>query len=339
MKKKILIISIVIAAVIAAVVGYVVFADKMNIPKNSVYYWKTDFYLDNEEKDFLERHDIGRIYMRFFDVDINDNNSFSDKCAPIASLDMFGHSDVFLHYIENLDIVPVVFITQSAIREYATFTDDLAHRLCAMCSNFGITIGEVQFDCDWTESTRDDFFQFLKDERLALKKYFGKDIMLSSTIRLHQLAQTPPDVDRGVLMCYNTGRFKDFDTNNSILDIEDIKPYMKYLKSYKLPLSLALPTYSWYIEFDENKEFSRLNRSDYTDYELKPYEGNVYELEPEYQGQGKRYVRYEKVSAETILQAKKLVEDECGSLPTVLYHLDSEQLLKYTDYEIDSFFN
>lgn len=87
MKKKILIISIVIAAILVAVVGYVVFADKMNIPKNSVYYWKTNLCLDDEELDFLERHDIGRMYLRFFDVDINDNNSFSDKCAPVASID------------------------------------------------------------------------------------------------------------------------------------------------------------------------------------------------------------------------------------------------------------
>ncbi len=339
MKKKILIISIVIAAILVAVVGYVVFADKMNIPKNSVYYWKTNLCLDDEELDFLERHDIGRMYLRFFDVDINDNNSFSDKCAPVASLDMFYFGEEFLHNMENIDIVPVVFITKAAIREYATFTDDLAHRLYAMCNGFGFTIGEVQFDCDWTESTRDDFFQFLKDERQALKKYFGKDIMLSSTIRLHQLAQTPPDVEYGVLMCYNTGRFKNFDTKNSILDIEDIRPYMKYLKSYKLPLSLALPTYSWYVEFDENKKFVRLNRSDYDDYQIKNVEDNVYELEIEYQGQERRYVRYEQVSSETILLAKKMVEDQCGSLPIVLYHLDSQQLSKYSEDEIDSFFN
>ncbi|MBO7571220.1 MAG: hypothetical protein J6T48_03610 [Bacteroidales bacterium] len=340
MKKKILIIAIVIAAALVTIVLYNVFVDKLNIPKNSIYYWQTDFYLDDDEIGFLDQHDIKRIYLRFFDVDINDDNNFSDKCAPVATLDidMYNGKD-FSDFFEKIDIVPVVFITQEAIREYSSFTDDLAHRLYAMCHDFKLTINEVQFDCDWTGSTRDDFFQFLKDERLALKKYFGKDIMLSSTIRFHQLAQTPPEVEYGVLMCYNTGHFKDFDTKNSILDVEDIKPYMKYLKSYKLPLSLALPTYSWFVEFDENKKFVRLNRYCYDDYQIKNVEGNVYEVDVEYQGQETKYVRYEQVSSETILHAKKMVEDQCGSLPTVLYHLDSKQLSKYSEDEIDSFFN
>ncbi|MDE6271177.1 MAG: hypothetical protein K2M12_10050, partial [Muribaculaceae bacterium] len=29
---------------------------------NSVYYWKTVFNLDNDDRDFLKRHDVGRIY-------------------------------------------------------------------------------------------------------------------------------------------------------------------------------------------------------------------------------------------------------------------------------------
>ena len=42
MKKNVLIISIVIAAVLAAFVGHSVFTDKLDIPKNSVYYGNTD---------------------------------------------------------------------------------------------------------------------------------------------------------------------------------------------------------------------------------------------------------------------------------------------------------
>ena len=72
--------------------------------------------------------------------------------------------------------------------------------------------------------------QFLKEVRPSLEGYFQKKIRISSTIRLHQLAQTPPEADYGVLMCYNTGDLKDFNTKNSILDVKDVKPYLKYLK-------------------------------------------------------------------------------------------------------------
>ena len=151
------------------------------------------------------------------------------------------------------------------------------------------------------------------DVRKALKTYFGKDIKVSSTIRLHQLAQTPPAVDYGVLMCYNTGDFKDFKTKNAILDIKDVQPYAKYLKQYKLPLKLALPDYSWDVEFDGNKSFV-------------PKEAV-------------KYIRHEEVSAKTILDVKALVEKNYGKMPIVLYHLDSVQLSKYNDDEIKAFFD
>ena len=35
---------------------------------NSIYYWKTVFELDSVELSFLQKHNIGRIYLRMFDV-------------------------------------------------------------------------------------------------------------------------------------------------------------------------------------------------------------------------------------------------------------------------------
>lgn len=101
-------------------------------------------------------------------------------------------------------------------------------------------------------------FLHLKEVRKSLNDYFQKEIKLSSTIRLHQLAQTPPDVDYGVLMYYNTGNFKDYKTEISILDIKDVKPYLKYLKSYDLPLTLGLPVYEWNVAGDSESELWRL---------------------------------------------------------------------------------
>ena len=306
---------------------------------NAVYYWQTWFQTNNYEKQFLADNNIQTMYIRFFDVDLNNGWNNQDKCKPVATI-TFSNDEV----LPNVNIVPVVFITPEAIKEHTTFTDHLAHRIHAMCVKNTIPINEVQFDCDWTESTRDDYFQFLVDVRKALKTYFGKDIVISSTIRLHQLQQDPPAVDYGVLMCYNTGDFKNFDTKNAILDVKDVKPYVKHLKNYALPLKLALPDYSWVVEFDASKSFMRLNRynNEYYSYDtakLHRLGDGIYEITGEVPDNALKYIRHNEVSAETILEVKSLVEKNYGKMPIVLYHLDSVQLSKYNHDEIKAFFD
>jgi len=34
----------------------------------AVYYWNTAFRIDSLKRDFLDRHQIGKIYVRYFDV-------------------------------------------------------------------------------------------------------------------------------------------------------------------------------------------------------------------------------------------------------------------------------
>ena len=305
--------------------------------ENSVYYWRTWYSTNDYENRFLADNTVQTMYIRFFDVEPSPEWNDHDKCSPVATVCFPDEQD-----FRNFNVVPVVFITPEAIQKYETFTDHLAHRIYAMCVKNNIEIKEVQFDCDWTKSTREAYFQFLVDVRKALKTYFGKDIVLSSTIRLHQLAQTPPAVDYGVLMCYNTGDFKDFNTRNAILDIKDVQPYAKYLKSYALPLKLALPVYSWNVEFDTQKSFVRLIRNPEDNYDttrLKSLGNGMYEIAGDIPEKAVKYVRQEKVSAETILEVKKLVEKEYGKMPVVLYHLDSVQLSKYNDDEIKAFFD
>mgnify|MGYP007056157007 CR=1 FL=1 len=300
---------------------------------NAVYYWRTSFYLNDYERNFLLQNNIKKIYLRFFDVDVNKHLAYNDKCAPVATTS-FGCIP------DDVEIIPVIFITPKAIKEYVSFSDNLVHRLYAMCQNHGIDIEEVQFDCDWTTSTRDDYFQFLKKVEPVLRSYFKKQIKISSTIRLHQLAQDPPEVAYGVLMCYNTGDFKDYETDNSILDVKDVKPYLKNLKKYNLPLALALPVYSWCVEFDKDKHFAQLNKSDYsvTDTTLFNHlKDNRYEMRMTYPKSPTHYVRYELPSAETILRVKQMVQKR-NNMPVVLFHLDENQLSKYTEDEIKAFY-
>ena len=303
-------------------------------PSNGVYYWRTTFKLDPAERLFLSENGVNKMYVRFFDVDLNPDTMSMEKCVPVATIDF---ADTLP---QSVEIVPTVFITPQAIVHYRDFTKNFARRLYAMCDYNHITPNEVQFDCDWTATTRDSFFAFLKEIRASLGEYF-EGIRISSTIRLHQLSQTPPPVDEGVLMCYNTGNFRDFRAKNSILDAEDVGPYMKYLKSYDLPLSFALPVYSWNVEFDSHKKFLRLNNGQYDFSDtvvFKALGNNVYLFKED--GEEDIYIRYESVEAEKLLEVKEMLRENRGhNSNIILYHLDLQQIQKYSKDEITDFYH
>ncbi len=122
-------------------------------------------------------------------------------------------------------------------------------------------IREMQFDCDWTESTRDKYFELL----LCLKdKLQEKGASLSATIRLHQVRfferTGVPPADRGMLMFYNMGRLEAWDEPNSILNLPAAEPYLKDFGSYPLPLGLALPLFRWGVLFRDGEMIRLLNQ-------------------------------------------------------------------------------
>lgn len=288
---------------------------------NSIYYWKTTFKVDSAEMNFLKRHDINRIYLRMFDVATEQNYATGGvDIVPIATTKFTSAVP------KNIDIVPVTYITTDALRvmagkeaEYATL---IVERLLAMVSyNECGNISEVQLDCDWTKTTRESYNQLCRIVKDTLN---SKDIALSITVRLHQLQETAPCADRGVLMLYNTGELKNPDTRNSILDIDDVKPYIK-TKKYPLPLSYAFPVFGWSVKFENNK-FVSIIPTDIADSEESsavPKTDNV-------------HIRYERPASAEILAVKKLVEKNLGKPANgnILFHLDSRQLKNYTNDEI-----
>lgn len=108
---------------------------------------------------------------------------------------------------------------------------------------------EILIDCDWTNSTREPFFDFLKELKLLCKKEFR----VSATIRLHQYRYQEktgvPPVSRGLLMCYNIDELKNIDTKNSIFGYAGLAPYIDGVKAYPLELDIALPMFSWGVWF------------------------------------------------------------------------------------------
>ena len=288
---------------------------------NAIYYWRTTFALDSIERDFLQRHNIERIYLRMFDVAAELNPETDGyEAVPIATTRFPDDNDESAQTVpEGIEIVPTVYITLDALRtmqgEEAKYAELMVERLRAMASyNKCGKIREMQFDCDWTASTRASFVKLCS---VARERLHADTIALSATIRLHQLAEKAPPVDCGVLMLYNTGALKNPDTHNSILDIKDVRPYLRKRKC-NIPLGYAYPTFGWGVRFHDGK-FQRI----------------VSRPEVESLDDGDT-IRIERPTADEILEVKSLVEKELG-LPShrnILYHLDNEQLKYYTDDEI-----
>ena len=204
----------------------------------SVYYWSTTFSMDSAKTAFLHAHHIKKMYVRYFDVIIDANGNV----MPNATIDFRDKMP------RGIDIIPVVFIVNDCMKKDIS---DLHGKILARILQMNETndvagVKEIQIDCDWTRSTRNAYFAFLRRLHTAAAKH---GIRLSTTIRLHQLAESPPPVDRGVLMMYNTGDFTDIRCANPILDMKDVAPYLHRIGDYRLPLSTAYPVFSYRLLF------------------------------------------------------------------------------------------
>lgn len=141
-------------------------------------------------------------------------------------------------------IVPVIYIENRVFIETKPeiLVENLLEKFEKQCQRYRFTYDEIQFDCDWSASTRVAYFELLRN----VKRKTGRKI--SATIRLHQISYARnmgvPPVDRGVLMYYNMSDFSDVNTQNYILDTEVAKTYLKHSSGYPLSLDIALPLYS-----------------------------------------------------------------------------------------------
>lgn len=202
-------------------------------PAPAVYYWRTSLTLDDTERAFLRDNHIGKVYLRLFDVVVRDG-----KPVPQATLTL---EDTLP---DTLTTIPVVFITPDVLQaDTAGLAERLVARVIKMARVMRLpAASELQLDCDWTPATRDVYFALLTDVRTRLQ---AEGWRLSTTIRLHQLAQPAPPIDYGVLMVYNTGDFRQRTARNPIFSRADIEPFLPKLKDYPLPLCAAYPNFRW----------------------------------------------------------------------------------------------
>jgi hypothetical protein len=201
--------------------------------QNSVYYWRTEWHLDSLERNFLKQYDIQKVYCRYFDVVMR-----NDEPMPNATISFAEPVD------PSLSIVPTVYITEDCMHsEHKGLAKKIVERIIQMNETNDVKqVKEIQIDCDYTGRSMKTYYQFLEDVRKIADQH---DMRLSTTIRLHQLSMEVPPADYGVLMLYNTGNPQKYAERNPILDIRDVMPYISKLDDYALPLATAYPVFLW----------------------------------------------------------------------------------------------
>ncbi|MDN5109158.1 hypothetical protein PJV99_03305 [Aliarcobacter butzleri] len=246
MKKIVILISLIL------VFALIVFSYNKTQKKDiqiSFYSWENSF----EEQNINEK-----LYIKVLDV------NFSTKLELLKT------------NIKETpkNFIPVIYITNETMKnvDYSLVSKAILETL----KNY--KFDEIQIDCDWSLSTRSNYFNLLED----LKEKLNKKI--SATIRLHQIkyyAKTGiPPVDYGVLMYYNMSNIGDFNTKNSILDNEIAKKYHYNFDVYPLKLKLALPLYSQAIQFREEKAISLFEGVEEKDFnnDFEKLENNRYKV-------------------------------------------------------------
>lgn len=305
----------------------------------AIYYWRTILEVDSIERVFLQKNCVGRAYVRFFDIVADQSPNAIDSVVPNATVQ-------FKDTLPVKDIIPTIFITQDAIAKMHSdedaWAEKIVKRIFNMCSYNDLEQPkEVQLDCDWTHNTQNVFFSLCKAVKQELRKRNPK-AKLSATIRLHQLPEAVPPVDYGVLMLYNTGSFMNYDEHNSIISVENIRPYMVYLADYSLHLDYAYPIFSWNLVYNNERHFKGLINSGpaLPDNILNNISGNNYEVSKDtiinnvYLHKGD-FVRKEDAPFKTLMEVKQLIEENCVNedYSIILYQLDKKNIINYSDYE------
>lgn len=312
------------------------FPDKQIIP--AFYFWRSSFSLSPREKRYLTGRE--RLYIRLFDVVWNDVVSMP---VPESPLQLKEGLDSTWSY------VPVVFITNEtlrhcSLRQMPRLADHILQKINSMTEHSYVSYREIQIDCDWTVSTRERYFLLLKQlhERLSQQ---GK--MLSVTLRLHQIKFPEitglPPADRGMLMFYNMGDWKNPQTRNSILNLPTANQYMKRINDYPLPLDIALPLLRWTIVYRKDKFLTFINYVASDSLKLfgflKQLGDNRFSVKEDTFALGCRFrqgdlLRSESCDFSQLMQAKAALLHRIKNrkVTVSLFHLDS-QLLKYYTYE------
>jgi hypothetical protein len=225
----------------------------------SFYYWKTTFKLNSYEQETLGNNNVKTLYLRYFDVDFTQGSFEPEPVSPV-SMDIST---------KPYRIVPVIYIKNRVFeRVDSAGIRDLVENIFSFVSQINnthnIRVDEIQFDCDWTATTRANYFYFINQYRAISRQVISATIRLHQ-VKYHQVTGIPP-VDVGVLMFYNMGSINAGKTN-SIYDKSIAGRYTSYIRSYPLKLDVALPIFLWSVQIRNGKVFQLLNKMNFSHFE------------------------------------------------------------------------
>jgi hypothetical protein len=292
------------------------------------YYWRSNYAINSIEKNTVDSLKVNNVYVRFFDVDKK-----ARKISPVGIIQNFDASKLNVNYIPTVFITNQTFLNTSKdqvkilAKDVFNFLNETAER--GNLKNYQ----EIQIDCDWTKSTRENYFTFLNE----LKHISGKN--LSATLRLHQVKYKEqegiPPLDKMVLMCYATENPTDQSENNSILDLKIAKDYLQNLNEYPIKLDVALPIYSWAIltnHLGKIKLINSFSEQDLIGKPVKKIRDGFYEVQDDFFVE-KFYVskgftiKVETILPELLVETKSFIDTKLkNDYRLIYYHLDSKFL-------------
>ncbi|MFT7419463.1 MAG: hypothetical protein ACI9QN_000381 [Arcticibacterium sp.] len=302
----------------------------------AIYHWKSTYEPSASSEKTLEALKIKKYYLHFFDIDYD----FESK-EPIPK------SVIRFKAKPEGKIIPVIFITNRTFKSIrGNQIDSLAAKTALKVRDIAekqdLTFNEVQLDCDWSKSTKSDYFRFLN----VLKAEFASSVELSVTLRLHQIKfkeQTGvPPVKKGALMLYNVGNFMNINTPNSLFDPNIIDQYIYRLPEYPLTLAIALPLYHQTVVY-RNRKFETFfknfsNQQLKEKFNLEASElGNLLTLDRDITFRKHSFrkgdiFRYESVNFKHLNQVKEAILKRLPrkKAEIILFHLDENSLDNFT---------
>jgi len=306
----------------------------------SFYYWKTVYQNNPAESAWLKHFQTHKLYMRIMDVD-----NTIDEPRPVPVSPILFQSPV----ADSIQLVPVVFIINNALKNITSpQLDELAQRIVGFVNAKATQAGkllypELQIDCDWTASTRDNYFYLLKQIR---NQKTLKAKTLSATLRLHQLKNQKgsgiPPVNRVMLMCYNMGNLRQYGDQNSILDINELKKYAnENMSVYPMPIDIGLPLFSWAVAFRDKTYIGitkRINKDTLANKKQFIFKGNnIYQTLtelPQYGLNRADEIRWETVTANDLQAVAQYLSPliKTDTVNIIYFHLDAA-ILKAYPYE------
>lgn len=320
--------------------------NKIENVERAFYYWKSDEWsLSEKEKQVCDSLHTQKLYVKFFEVDYNHEiGGF-----PIAKTHLSGWQ---LREMNFKSVVPTVYVRNVVfLKSSKEDLDLLADNVNFLINKYQAedfkegTITEFQMDCDWTLKSKDNYFYFLQ----KLKAISGKQI--SATLRLYPYKYPDkmgvPPVDKVMLMCYNLLNPLDNPGKNSILDLSELKSYLKDAPPYPKHLDVALPIYSWAqvyhnelfsdVLYTDTKGLKTILRQDKPLWYTVTQDTFIHDM---YLRVGDK-IKYEEMDSTKIRSAIALLKQHIDfdkNTTVTLFQLDEMHLTNFTNAGLSSFY-